>query len=71
MSELIWLLILMYCLSLQRFTHSKYSMKSELIFIIGINLILNVGEFIFIILQMDELSLFFGLCTSFPFYPVV
>ena len=41
--EFIWLGLLLYCLKIQSLTHSKHSMKNELILIIAVNLILQVA----------------------------
>lgn len=62
---------MVYCLWLQTLVHRSYSMKYELLFVLGVGFFFNITSIAIYWSQIGEFSIIMSICTLFPDYPIL
>lgn len=62
---------MVYCLWLQTLVHRSYSMKYELLFVLGVGFFFNITSIAIYWSQVGEFSIIMSICTLFPDYPIL
>lgn len=69
--EFVWLSAIVYCLWLQTLVHQKYSMKAELLMVLGIGFAFNLSSIILYVTKIGEPSIIVSICNDFQSYPLL
>jgi hypothetical protein len=60
-----------YCLWLQTLVHKKYSMKNELLLVLGIGYGFNIASIILYMTLIGDESIVSSICNMLPEYPIL
>ena len=66
-----WLSVVIYCLYLQTLVHHSYSMKSELLMVLGVGILFNLACVALYWSQIGKVSIIIAICQMLPEYPLL